>query len=118
HHHKMEDIVNRGGGNILIKLTALHQTESARTRILQFKSMGKHALTKRASSSVWSLPESLHFTETHPSVFGGTGHQYSGRRQTIHGEVSRVCDDLTTTVGSNRVKGFVISKKMSRPDII
>jgi D-lyxose ketol-isomerase len=96
HRHKMEDIVNRGGGNILIRLYESTSDGQCSAAPFNIQTDGQ---TRRLSpgdiirlepgQSVCIPPGIIH------QFWGerGTGVAIDGVRYTVSGEVSRVCDD-------------------------
>ena len=98
HRHKMEDIINRGGGNIMVRL--YQSTLDGRCSQGDFtihvdgQSRCHHAgeiLRLDPGSSLRIPPGLIH------QFWGeeGTGIRIGGKRYTVSGEVSRVCDDWT-----------------------
>jgi D-lyxose ketol-isomerase len=96
HRHKMEDIVNRGGGNILVRLyraTADGQC-SDESFTLQVDGITRPVgagdlLRLEPGQSLCIPPRTIH------QFWGeeGTGLVIGKGRYTVSGEVSRVCDD-------------------------
>jgi len=97
HRNKMEDIINRGGGNILVRLylsTRDGQTSDAEftmqvdgiTRTIQ----PGQILRLQPGESLCIPPRIIH------QFWGeqGTGLRIGRGRYTVSGEVSRVCDDM------------------------
>ncbi len=93
HYHakKMEDIINRGGGNLIVKLyNALSPTEFADTDVLVNKDGRKY--TVKAGEEIKILPgESI---TLHTGVFH-TFWAEVGKGTVLLGEVSKVNDDYT-----------------------
>ena len=97
HRHKMEDIINRGGGNILVRLckaTADGQ-ESPEDFTMQVNGVttaikAGQVLRLTPGESLCIPPRTIH------QFWGeeGTGIKLGGKRYTVSGEVSRVCDDF------------------------
>jgi D-lyxose ketol-isomerase len=93
HYHakKMEDIINRGGGNILVRL---HQATAEGTKSTELFELVVDGCRRRISAGgIIRLPpgESI-------CLPPGTIHQFwseKGTGLTVSGEVSSVCDDLT-----------------------
>ncbi len=97
HRHKMEDIVNRGGGNIMVELfkaTAegkpsdevfTMQVDGVTTRIKPGE-----ILRLEPGQSLCIPPRIIH------QFWGeeGTGVKFGDKRYTVSGEISRVCDDF------------------------
>lgn len=96
HRHKMEDIINRGGGNILVQLW--RATPAGQCSDEAF-TMQVDGVTRRvAAGDILRLApgESLCIPPRTVHQFWaeqGTGFFVGGRRFTVSGEVSRVCDD-------------------------
>ena len=96
HRNKMEDIINRGGGNVLVRL--FKATDEGRCSEEDF-GMQVDGVTRRLQAgaiirlepgqSVCIPPRTIH------QFWGeqGTGIRLDGLRCTVSGEVSRVCDD-------------------------
>jgi hypothetical protein len=96
HRHKMEDIINRGGGNILIRL--FQSTPEGRCSDESF-SLQVDGVTRaieagelvrlKPGQSLCIPPRTIH------QFWGeeGTGLKIDGVHYTVSGEVSRVCDD-------------------------
>jgi len=96
HRHKMEDIINRGGGNIAIKLfkaTANGQCSDENFTIAVDGVTRAHQAGElvrlKPGESLNIPPRTIH------QFWGeqGTGIKINGKRYTVSGEVSRVCDD-------------------------
>jgi hypothetical protein len=96
HRNKMEDIVNRGGGNILIRLfnttvdnrcadTDLTVQVDGTARKIQAGAI----IRLEPGQSICITPRTIH------QFWGerGTGIRIGNKRCTVSGEVSRVCDD-------------------------
>lgn len=96
HRSKMEDIINRGGGNILVRLYASNEQGQC----------ADHDFTAQVDGITLNLqPGSIVRLEPGQSIclppylihqfWGeeGTGIEYEGVRYTVSGEVSTVCDD-------------------------
>ena len=96
HRHKMEDIINRGGGNIMIKLfKADSQGQCSQEDFtlqvdgITYQVKAGEILRITPGESVNLPPGTIH------QFWGeqGTGYEINGGRYTVSGEVSRVCDD-------------------------
>lgn len=96
HRHKMEDIINRGGGNILIKLyKATEDGQCSNEKFtMQFDGVTKQIapgeiVRLEPGQSLCIPPRTIH------QFWGeeGTGFKIGDNRYTVSGEVSRVCDD-------------------------
>lgn len=98
HRTKREDIINRGGGNILVQLTPVGPDDRATTHPLTVAVDGC-ARKIEAGGIVRLRPgESLCIpARTIHQFWGeeGTGYRIDGVGYTVSGEVSSVCDDLT-----------------------
>lgn len=96
HRQKMEDIINRGGGNIIVRM--FQSTPDGQCSnddftvqvdgITRNYESGQH-LRLEQGQSVCIPPGIIH------QFWGeeGTGIEIDGKRYTVSGEVSRVCDD-------------------------
>ena len=96
HRNKMEDIINRGGGNILVRL---YKTDAQGQCSDERFTMQVDGVTKEfgpgdtirlePGQSLCIPPRTIH------QFWGeqGTGIPIDGKRYTVSGEVSRVCDD-------------------------
>ena len=101
HRHKMEDIINRGGGNIMIRLyqaTADDQC-SSESFTMQMDGVTRSVrpgdiLRIQPGQSLCIPPRTYH------QFWGeeGTGIKIGGARYTVSGEISRVCDDWNDNV--------------------
>jgi len=98
HRNKMEDIINRGGGNILILLSASTPDEKPSDREFSVQVDGQTRHLKGGSivrlepgQSINIPPRTIH------QFWGeeGTGVDVGGVKYTVSGEVSSVCDDWT-----------------------
>jgi hypothetical protein len=96
HRHKMEDIINRGGGNILLRLyqSKADGSRSGEKLSIQFdgetRSVAAGELVRLTpGQSITIRPGIIH------QFWGeeGTGMRLGDRLYTVSGEVSRVCDD-------------------------
>ncbi len=96
HRHKMEDIINRGGGNILVKLYQSTPDGQCSDEDFSIQVDGQtrdhkagEQLRLEPGQSLCIPPGLIH------QFWGeeGTGVPIGGKRYTISGEVSRVCDD-------------------------
>lgn len=91
HFNKMEDIINRGGGNLLIKLWWKDDQEGLGDQPVQVSCDG-HQIEVEAGSVVRLTPgESI----TLPSYLYHTFWAEQGHGQVLSGEVSKVNDDVT-----------------------
>ncbi len=96
HRSKMEDIINRGGGNIIIRLFQANDKGQRSDEDLTIQidgqttdyKAGKH-LRLEPGQSLCIPPGLIH------QFWGeqGTGVLIRGKRYTVSGEVSRTCDD-------------------------
>lgn len=98
HRHKMEDIINRGGGNILIRLFRSTADGRCSDEAFTIQVDGQTRPLKAGDivrlepgQSICVPPGMIH------QFWGerGTGIPIDGKRYTVSGEVSRVCDDWT-----------------------
>ncbi len=96
HRSKMEDIINRGGGNISIKLFKATEQgqcskESFTLRVdgIQRSLEPGQIVRLEPGQSICIPPRTIH------QFWGeeGTGHRIGSKRYTVSGEVSSVCDD-------------------------
>ena len=96
HRHKMEDIVNRGGGNIMVRLFKATPDGQCSDASFTAQLDGKttpitpgEPLRLQPGQSLCIPPRTIH------QFWGeeGTGIPLDGKRYTVSGEVSRVCDD-------------------------
>ena len=97
HRTKREDIINRGGGNILVQLTRVDEADRPAKGQLGIGVNG--CLRAIASGETIRLTpgESLCIPPRTIHQFWGeenTGHRIDGVGYTVSGEVSSVCDDL------------------------
>lgn len=97
HRTKREDIINRGGGNIIVQLTlADADNQPAKGRLSV--AVDGHTRNINSGESVRLTPgESLCIPpRTIHQFWGeqGTGYRIDGVGYTVSGEVSSVCDDL------------------------
>ncbi|MEN6644504.1 MAG: D-lyxose/D-mannose family sugar isomerase [Armatimonadia bacterium] len=91
HFNKMEDIINRGGGNLLLKLWWKDDQEGLSDKPVQV-SIDGHRVEVEAGSVVRLTPgESI----TLPSYLYHTFWAEQGQGQVLSGEVSKVNDDVT-----------------------
>lgn len=97
HRTKREDIINRGGGNILVQLTAVTPDDRMGSDPLRVQVDGisrtiasGSTVRLRPGESLCIPPRTLH------QFWGeeGTGYLIDGVGYTASGEVSSVCDDL------------------------
>lgn len=91
HHHKMEDIINRGGGNLVIRLwNATKSDELAKTPVTV--SMDGVQVTVPAGGNITLRPgDSVCLPQRNYHSFWGQ----PGKGTVLVGEVSRVNDDRT-----------------------
>jgi len=96
HRHKMEDIINRGGGNILIQLFKATPDGQCSDEKFTMQVDGVTRAVKAGDilrlepgQSLCIPPRTVHQFWGEP----GTGVPIGGGRYTVSGEVSRVCDD-------------------------
>jgi len=96
HRHKMEDIINRGGGNILVKLYRSTPDGKCSDKDFTIQVDGQtrdheagEQLRLEPGQSLCIPPGLIH------QFWGeqGTGVPIGDKRYTVSGEVSRVCDD-------------------------
>ncbi len=96
HRSKMEDIINRGGGNILIRLFQSNDQGQCSDENFTIQVDGQtrehkagEQLRLEPGQSLCIPPGLIH------QFWGeqGTGIPIKGKRYTVSGEVSRVCDD-------------------------
>lgn len=96
HRHKMEDIVNRGGGNIMVRLYESDEEGQCSDKdfSIQVDGQAQHhkagdLLRLEPGQSLCIPPGLIH------QFWGeeGTGIPIGDKRYTVSGEVSRVCDD-------------------------
>ncbi len=98
HRSKREDIINRGGGNILVQLTRVDGADrpvvggqlSVQVDGCQRVIASGETLRLRPGESLCIPPRTIH------QFWGeeGTGHRIGGIGYTVSSEVSSVCDDL------------------------
>ena len=97
HRTKREDIINRGGGNVLIQLTAVDAGDRPAGGTLAVVVDGcrrtvpsGETVRIRPGESLCIPPRTIH------QFWGeeGTGHRIDGVGYTVSSEVSSVCDDL------------------------
>lgn len=96
HRHKMEDIINRGGGNLLVRLfKATPEGTCADERFtMQVDGVTRELragdlVRLEPGQSLCIPPRTIHQFWGEP----GTGLRVGAARYTVSGEVSRVCDD-------------------------
>ncbi len=96
HRTKREDIINRGGGNIIVQLTLAgaddHPARGRLTVVVDGRATSLasgESVRLRPGESVCIPPRTIH------QFWGeeGTGHRLDGIGYTVSGEVSSVCDD-------------------------
>ena len=101
HRSKREDIINRGGGNILVQLTATTPEGTASSKSFPIAVDGFRRLLKpqeivrlKPGQSLCIPPLTIH------QFWGeeGTGVKMDGVGYTVSGEVSSVCDDWNDNV--------------------
>jgi D-lyxose ketol-isomerase len=99
HDSKREDIINRGGGNVIVCLHTIGEDRLPSTQGNIKASVDGIARTLDAGTEIRLLPgESISIP---PSTFHqfwaeeGTGIEVDGIRYTVSGEVSTVCDDFS-----------------------
>jgi D-lyxose ketol-isomerase len=97
HRRKMEDIINRGGGNIMIRLYRANAQGQCSDESFPMQIDGitrqinaGDVLRLKPGQSLCIPPRTIH------QFWGerGTGIAVDGKRYTVSGEVSRVCDDF------------------------
>ena len=96
HRHKMEDIINRGGGNILVKLYQSTPDGQCSDEDFSIQVDGQTRDHKAGEQLCLEPGQSLCIPPGLIHQFWGeegTGVPIGGKRYTISGEVSRVCDD-------------------------
>lgn len=98
HRTKREDIINRGGGNICVRLCSTDAFDQLATTPLEIvvdgcrrKIASGETLRLRPGESLCIPPRTIH------QFWGeeGTGERIDGIGYTVSSEVSSVCDDLT-----------------------
>ena len=96
HRHKMEDIINRGGGNILVRLYKANEEGQCSDAVFNMQVDGVtreikpgQILRLEPGQSLCIPPYNIH------QFWGeeGTGIKIGNGRYTVSGEVSRVCGD-------------------------
>lgn len=96
HRNKMEDIINRGGGNIMIQLFQSTPQGQASEESVTVQTDG---VTRTVNAGATVRLEPGQSITIRPGVIHqfwgepGTGMKLSGGRYIVSGEVSRVCDD-------------------------
>jgi len=96
HRHKMEDIINRGGGNILVQLWKATPDNQCSEANFPIQVDGITRTISAGEIMRLSPGESLCIPPGTVHQFWaeeGTGICIDGKRYTVSGEVSRVCDD-------------------------
>ena len=96
HHHKMEDIINRGGGNIMIRLFQSNAEGQCSDEDFMIQVDGQSRKHKAGEQLRLEPGQSLCIPPGLIHQFWGeqgTGVLIDGKRYTVSGEVSRVCDD-------------------------
>ncbi len=99
HRHKMEDIINRGGGNILVQL--YQSTPDGKLSPDQKLTVQVDGMTRTVVAGGIVRLEPGQSINIRPGVIhqfwgeSGTGIRLGEGRYTVSGEVSRVCDDWT-----------------------
>jgi D-lyxose ketol-isomerase len=97
HRTKREDIINRGGGNILVQLTRVTADDRPAKGQLSIQVDGCRRLINSGETVRLRPGESLCIpARTIHQFWGeeGTGMKINGIGYTVSGEVSSVCDDL------------------------
>lgn len=101
HRSKMEDIINRGGGNIMIKL--YRSTSDGKCSDSEFM-VQMDGITRKLKAGAIIRLEPGESICLPPLLFHqfwgeeGTGIEVAGTRYTVSGEVSSVCDDWNDNV--------------------
>jgi D-lyxose ketol-isomerase len=91
HWSKMEDIINRGGGNLVIELFNSKQDESMDTTDVHFKTDGIQRSVKAGGKVILKPGESITLEQGMYHCFYGE----SGKGKVLVGEVSAVNDDAS-----------------------
>jgi hypothetical protein len=96
HRYKMEDIINRGGGNVLVQL---YQSTPQGTVSDEAVSVQLDGVTRTIPAGAILRLEPGQSITIHPGLIhqfwgeSGTGVPLAGGRYVVSGEVSRICDD-------------------------
>ncbi len=96
HRHKMEDIINRGGGKLMVRLFKANDEGQCSDQAFTMQVDG---VTRQVKAGVVLRLEPGQSLCIPPRIIHqfwgeeGTGVAIGGKRYTVSGEVSRVCDD-------------------------
>jgi D-lyxose ketol-isomerase len=118
HRHKMEDIINRGGGNILVRFYKATSDGACSDETFTLQVDGVTRTIKpgdlirlEPGQSACIPPRTIH------QFWGeeGTGLKIGGARYTVSGEVSRVCDDWSDNCWLEPCERFCKFEEDARP---